>query len=157
MGPCTLLPSFRCRSLSISLPLPFWPSASSSSLPLLCAILGMWLFLGVCAMVRCLPFGDLFYAFVCFALLRLAYFSVSAFRGSSHGFPCGFLSFLCPCYFSYITMLFVCFVSLSFRLRVGASGMGFTHLSLLLIIRHLRCCACAAIKPGALLLRLPPL
>ena len=38
VGLCTLLPSFRCHSLSVSLPLLIWPSASFSSLPLPCAI-----------------------------------------------------------------------------------------------------------------------
>ena len=161
VGLCTLLPSFHCRSQSISLPLLFWPSASSSSLPLLCAIFWYVAALGcVCHGLLSSYMGS----FLCLCLSCSSHCCVlggfSTFGGGSHGF----LWF--PLCFPFIRMHLLSFLhyyvislfrTLSFSLGVSASEVGFTRLSPLVIICHHRCCTCGAVWPGTLLLRLPPL
>ena len=132
---------FRCHSLPFSLPLPFWASASSSSLPLPGAV--FW----------CVRYGSLSSCLGSFLRLCLScsspvcvLFSFCAFGGASLGFSYGF-----PCGFPFILMhllLFlhyyvVCFFrSPLFQISGECLGVGFTRLSPLVIVRHHRCHAC---------------
>ena len=107
LGLCTLLPSFvvfLCPFLLL-----FFSGLLRVFLLFLSLVLyfAMWLLLGVCAMVRCPPLWGLSSAFVCFDLLIVACWAVLM---VSYGFPCGFLSYLCTSYLTYITMLLFFFV-----------------------------------------------
>ena len=147
VGLCTQLPSFRCRFLSVSLPLLFWPSVSSS-LPFPCAIfwyvasLGLssyiWSFLRLC--LSCSSHRCMLGGFPTFGAVLMV----------SYGFPCGvlfILMHLLPFLCYYVVSLFR---SLSFSLGVGAPEVRFTLHSPLVIVRHLRCCGCLAWRSSAL-------
>ena len=82
------------------------------------------------------------------ALLMVAYCAFSIRLGVllmvSHDFPCGFLSYFCTSYLSYITVLLVCFVPYV-SAWVVASVVWFTHFSPFVFLHHHRCYANAVV------------